>query len=139
MHIYPAIKLKKTSLPKRRPKHLQTHLKPKLYFKILEKIVAIRLRSHIYTTDLSNVLQSAYKQFHSTETALLKVHNDISLNIDNGKVTALTSLDLSATFEPVDQDILITRLSVWYGISGIALNSYYLYQTDRRQAINIGN
>ena len=30
---------------------------------------------------MSSVLQSAYKQFHSTETALLKVHNDVILNI----------------------------------------------------------
>ena len=45
---------------------------------------------------LSNVSQSAYKQFHSTETALLKVQiNDINLNIDNGKVTAMTYPPLS--------------------------------------------
>ena len=36
--------------------------------------------------DLCNVSQAAYKQFHSTETALLNVHNDMNLNIDNGKV-----------------------------------------------------
>ena len=39
---------------------------------------------------MSNVLQSAYKQFHSTETALLKVHSDVTLNMDKGKVTSLT-------------------------------------------------
>ena len=58
--------------------------------KILEKVEASRLRSHISSNCLSNVSQSAYKEFHSTETALLKVHNDITLNIDKGKVTALT-------------------------------------------------
>ena len=62
-----------------------------------------------------NASQSAYKQFHSTETALLKVHNDINLNIDNGKVTALALLDISAAFDTIDHDILITRLSTWYG------------------------
>ena len=35
---------------------------------------------------MSNVLQSAYKQLHSTETVLLKVHNDVTLNKDKGKV-----------------------------------------------------
>ena len=33
----------------------------------------------------SNVLQLAYKQFHSTETALVKVRNDISVNTDYGR------------------------------------------------------
>ena len=74
-----------------------------------------------------------------TETALLKVHNDISLNIDNGKVTALTMLDLSATFDTIDHNILITRLSTWYGISGTALSWFNSYLTDRQQAIKIGN
>ena len=112
-----------------------------LYFisKILEKVVANRLRSHIYKNGLSNVSQSAYKQFHSTETALLKVHNDINLNIDNGKVTALTLLDLSAAFDTIDHNILITRLSTWYGISGTALSWFTSYLTDRQQAIKIGN
>ena len=83
--------------------------------------------------------QSACKQFHSTETALLKVHNDRNLNIDNDKVTALTLLDLSAAFDTIDHDILITRLSMWYGISSTALSWFTSYLTNRRQAIKIGN
>ena len=70
-----------------------------------------RLRSHISSNCLSNVSQSAYKEFHSTETALLKVHNDVTLNIDKGKVT-LTLLDLSAAFDTIDHGILIKRLSL---------------------------
>ena len=50
---------------------------------------------------MSNVSQSAYKQIHSIETGLLKVNNDITLNMDNGKVTALILLDLSAAFETI--------------------------------------
>ncbi len=53
---------------------------------------------------LLNHVQSVYKRFHSTETALLKIHNDIIIlcNMDNGKVTALTLLDLSAAFDTID-------------------------------------
>ena len=50
---------------------------------------------------MSNVLQSAYKQFHSTETGLLKVHNDVTLNMDKGKETGLTLLDLCAAFDTI--------------------------------------
>ena len=107
--------------------------------KLLEKVVANRVSSHIYINGLTNASQSAYKQFHSTETALLKVHNDINLNIDNGKVTALTLLDLSAAFDTIDHNICITRLSTWYGISGTALSWFTSYLTDRQQDIKIGN
>ena len=103
--------LKKTTLPKEELSSYRPISNLSFIKKILEKIVANRLNA------LSNVSQSAYIQFHSTETALLKVHNDINLNIDNGKVTALTLLDLSAAFDTIDHDILITRLSTWYGIS----------------------
>ena len=114
---------------------------PNLTFisKILEQVVANRLNSHIFINGLTNASQSAYKQFHSTETALLKVHNDINLNIHYGKVTALTLLDLSAAFDTIDYDILITRLSTWYGIYGTALSFFTSYLSDRRQAIKIGN
>ena len=65
---------------------------------VLEKVVASCLRSHMELSCMSNVLQSAYKQFNSTETALLEVHNDVTINMDKSKVTALTLLDLSAVF-----------------------------------------
>ena len=83
--------------------------------------------------------QSTYKEFHSTETALLKVHNDVTLNIDKGKVTTLTMLDLSAAFDTIDHSILIKRLSLWYGISGTALNWFLSYLTGRHQTIEIAN
>ena len=70
---------------------------------------------HLNCNHLSvNDVQSAYKQIHSSETALLKVHNDIALNIDTGKVTVLTLLDLSAAFDTIDYSVLLGRLSDWY-------------------------
>ena len=136
-HVNPV--LKKSTVPKEELNSYRPISNLSFISKILEKVVANRLRSHIYKNGLSNVSQSAYKQFHSTETALLKVHNDINLNIDNGKVTALTLLDLSAAFDTIDHNILITRLSTWYGISGTALSWFTSYLTDRQQAIKIGN
>ena len=136
-HVNPV--LKKTTLPKEDLNSYRPISNLSFISKILEKVVANRLNSHIYINGLTNASQSAYKQFHSTETALPKVHNDITLNIDNGKVTPLTPLDLSAAFDTIDHDILITRLSTWYGISGTALSWFTSYLTDRRQAIKIGN
>ena len=65
------------------------------------------LNSHINSSNTSNHYQSAYRKFHSTETALLKIHNTILASVDAGKVTALTLLlDLSAAFDTIDHTIL---------------------------------
>ena len=74
------------------------------------------------TFSLLDPYQSAYKQCHGTETALLRVNNDILTAIDNGKITALILLDLSAAFDTVDHNILISRLRLsWYPRSSIEL------------------
>lgn len=63
--------------------------------KILEKAVDVRIESNLKTNNLHEVNQSAYRKFHSPETALLKVQNDILQSLDNNNVTILVMLDLS--------------------------------------------
>ena len=106
--------------------------------KILERVVAKRLNTHIEEQLLSNQVQSAYyKRFHSTETALLKIHNDIICNMENGKVTALTLLDLSAAFDTIDHSILLERLYGHFGISGTVFQWFKSYISNRQQRVHI--
>ena len=63
-------------------------------------------------------MQSAHREHHSTETALLKVKNDILMNMDMVHVTLLVLLDLSAAFDTVDHDIFIHRLQSLLGLRG---------------------
>ena len=62
--------------------------------------------------------QSAYHPFHSTETALLKITNDILRALDNGDEAVMTLLGLSSAFDTIDHYILFHRLRSLYGISG---------------------
>ena len=100
--------------------------------KILEKVVAKRLRSHKTSESLYEPFQSAYRARHSTETAVVRVQNDILEAIDGGKCVFLVLLDLLAAFDTVSHDILLERLSTDSGISGSALSwiSSYLTQPN---------
>ena len=78
--------------------------------KLLERVVAKQLVNHLESQSLFASVQSAYRPGHSTETALLKVVNDLLSSADNGDAVILALLDQSAAFDTVDHPILLDRL-----------------------------
>ena len=68
--------------------------------KLTEKVVAARLIAHLKRNNLHEPLQSAYRQYCSIETALLKVQNDI-LHILDKRSGAAHSNTMSALQESV--------------------------------------
>ncbi|KAK7092915.1 hypothetical protein V1264_008591 [Littorina saxatilis] len=107
--------------------------------KVLEKVVLAQLSEHLAKTGMVEPLQSAYRADHSTETALLKVANDLLTACDSGSVSLLALLDLSAAFDTIDHDILLARLNTTFGITGTALGWFCSYLTGRTQAVVIQN
>ena len=69
--------------------------------KVIEKVVVKQLADYITDNNLSEVFQSAYRSNHSTETALIRVYNDIALSIYNRRSVILVLLYLSAAFDTV--------------------------------------
>ena len=57
--------------------------------KLTESAEAKQLQHHINMNNLFPLLQSSYRKFHSTESALLKAQNDILLNLNRQHVTFL--------------------------------------------------
>ena len=107
--------------------------------KLVERIVAAQIRSHMDSHDLGNTFQSAYKVGHSTETALLCIKNEIHLSLSKGMPTALVLLDLSAAFDTIDHDTLLSCLSSRFGFAGSALKRFRSYLQDRFQSVKIGS
>ena len=103
---------------------------------MIERVVAIRLNDHLIINKLSEVFQSAYKEYHSTETALLRVQNDMLVALDGEGGVVLMLLDLSAAFDTIDHKILFRRLHQ-LGIRGPALAWFKSYLTGRKQSVNI--
>lgn len=79
--------------------------------------------------------QSAYRKNHSTETALLKITNDLLCEIDSGHCSLLVMLDQSAAFDTVNQDILMKRLQSSYGIADEAHKWLSSYFRQRHQSV----
>ena len=69
--------------------------------KLTERTVCVQVVNHLKENDLYEIFQSAYRQLHSTETALLRVQNDIIHAVDSEVGAILTLLDLSAALTPL--------------------------------------
>ncbi|CAB4008980.1 Hypothetical predicted protein, partial [Paramuricea clavata] len=105
--------------------------------KLTEKVVFSQTHSHMMAHSLYPELQSSYRRYHSTETALLKVTNDILLKMNSQEVTLLVTLDLSSAFDTVNHEILLCRLRNEFGIHGKVLDWFKSYLHNRGQQISI--
>ena len=106
--------------------------------KLIEKAAAIQLIDHLSANDLMEIFQSAYQTYHSTETALVRVQNDILLELDNQNIVLLILLDLSAALDTINHKILLERLSTRMEIQGTALSWYESYLSNRTHSVKIG-
>ncbi len=105
--------------------------------KIIEKVVASQIQEHMKKNGLLETMQSAYKEAHSTETALLRVQNDILTALDQRKGVYLILLDLSAAFDTVDHELLLSFLHNHVGLRGSVLDFFRSYLSDRTQCVSI--
>ncbi len=107
--------------------------------KILEKVIFTQLYSFLNLHGLHEVFQSGFKSLHSTETALLKVFNDLLLATDSGDYAILMLLDLTAAFDTVDHNILISRMEQCVGIKGTVLEWFRSYLSGRSVSVRLGD
>ena len=107
--------------------------------KILEKLVHARISTHLLNSPNFSDLQSGYRPFHSTETANLKILNDLIFNSSKGSPSMLISLDLSSAFDCVIHTKLLDRLHDDFGIDGNCLKWLKSYLQDRSQYVSLMN
>ena len=78
--------------------------------KVLERVVVARLTNYMTINQLHEPMQSAYRACHSTDTALVRVQNNILCTRDQGGAAILVLLHLSAAFDTIDHSILLSRM-----------------------------
>ena len=104
--------------------------------KTLERYVALELRRYLDDKCLNDPFQSAYRPGHSTETALVRIHNDLLLSIDSRRSVLLVLLDLTAAFDTLDHTVLLHRLRE-LGVDRTVLAWFTSYLVGRSNSVKI--
>ena len=99
--------------------------------KVTEKAALLQFDSHLDNNELKIDYQSAYKKGFSTETALLSLLDNILMSMDTQHVMLMCVIDLSAAFDTVDHDILLSVMSDVCQVSGTALDWFDSYLRPR--------
>ena len=106
---------------------------------MLEKRVLFQGFSYLNSHNLYNTSQSAYCPGHSTETAFLKVVNDLFLSLNKGNMSVLALLDFSSAFDTIDHPIHVHRLHTDFGFTDTVLQWFSSYLTDRTHYVSLSN
>jgi len=107
--------------------------------KLLERAVHRQVEPYLRHANLFPLHQSAYRKHHSTETILTRVCSDLITQLDKGDCSLMSFLDLSAAFDTVDKQILLSRLSTTFGINNTALKWFDSYLSDRTEFVLFNN
>ena len=105
--------------------------------KVIEKCAHQHLVRYLHNNGLFAKHQSGYLKNRSCETAITKIHNDVLLQIDKKNHTVLLLLDLSAAFDTINHERLISRLKTVYGFSGTILAWVKSYLSCRSFVVNV--
>ena len=136
-HIVPilkAINLDKELFENFRPVSLLSFIS-----KLTERVVHMRINSHLDSNSLNNDSQYGYKKHHGCDTMILKLIDDIFVAVDKKFGVVMLIIDLSAAFDTVDHSLLLNMLQFKYRITGSALAWLKSFLTGRQQRVKIGN
>ena len=103
------------------------------------RLTISQVSSYLNSHNLYNTCQSAYRPGHSTETALVKVVNDLFLSLNKGNISVLALLDFSSAFDTIDHTILVHRLHTDFGFTDTVLQWFSSYLTDRTHYVSLSN
>ena len=106
--------------------------------KLIERVVQIRLNDHLAQHNLIDH-NYAYRKAHSTELLLLKVVNDLYYSFDRNMPSVVVLLDLSAAFDTVDHNKLLSILKEEIGVEGSALKWFTSFLKGRKQRVKIND
>ena len=101
-------------------------------------MVAAQLQSHLNSDNLHEPFQPGFHPKHSSETALVKITNDLLCAAESGLLTLLVLLDRTAAFDTISHPLLLECLADT-GITRVILAWFSSYLTNRQQFVQLRN
>ena len=105
--------------------------------KLTEKCFLNQFLEHCQHQKLLPDYQSAYRKNYSTETAIIKLCDDLLWAMEQQLVSFFIAIDLSAAFDTVDHNVLLRVLENNFGVGGMALGFCDTYLCPRHCKVNI--
>jgi len=105
--------------------------------KVIERHVHDSLSRYLSENNLIYSKQSGFRKLHSTETALIRIIDELLFNLDNNCVSGMILIDYCKAFDMVDDVILLDKLHV-YGLDNTSLSWFQSYLSGRRQFVSMG-
>lgn len=102
--------------------------------KVLERMVCDQMLAYLEGADLLDPCQSAFKKGHSTQTALIRVLDDVRCAADNRMITITVFFDLSKAFDRINHQILLGKLRQ-LNLSDHTLHWFLTYLTRKSQMV----
>lgn len=103
--------------------------------KAFEKIISYQVSEYVSVNNYLSPNQSGFRKNHSTETALMKVHDDIASTIDKKGIAILLLIDFAKAFDRVSHQKLLHKLASQFKFSQSAVNLLRTYLIGRNQTV----
>ena len=103
--------------------------------KIAEKAIILQILGHCEKHAQPPTNQSSYQQYHSTEKALLQVHNNILMNMDKQEITLLVLVYFNSAFDTIYYSTTGNILENDLGILGFALSWLTSFLSPRQHVV----
>ena len=117
-----------------------SNFRPISVLPVLSKVIERHIHDALYNYLTDNSLiyprQSGFRKRHSTETALIRIIDELLFNLDDNKVCGLVLVDYCKAFDMVDHAILLDKLNA-YGVDGSSLAWFKSYLSDRCQLVSL--
>ena len=103
---------------------------------VCERVIAIQIEQFFEDNKLFGSFQYGFRKNKSTISELLTLFDNLLAAKEKGLEIALILYDLSAAFDTVDPEILLSKLRL-YGFNDMAMQWIRSYLTGRKQAVMV--
>lgn len=107
--------------------------------KVLEKVLALQIRSHLDQHSLLYPLQSGFREGHSCASAMVNIMDDVRIHFDKGHLTFLCLLDFSKAFDTVNHELLCLKLRRFFNFSPMASSLLFSFLSNRQQRVVVAD